>query len=77
MPMLLGEMQPDACGHQQSRGDEPKRYGIALQQDRECSAEERGHGKIRSGARRSKMTERKHKHHEADTVADEPDRQRW
>ena len=34
MPMMFSEVQPDACGHQQSRGDELDRNGITLQQDR-------------------------------------------
>ena len=34
MPMMFSEVQPDPCGHQQPRGDELQRNGIALQQDR-------------------------------------------
>ena len=34
MPVTLGEVQPDARGHQQPRGNELQRNSIALKQDR-------------------------------------------
>ena len=72
----LGEVKPDADGHQQSRPDKLCGDRVALQKDGEHCAEERRHRKIGARPCASKMTQRQHEKHEADAVTEEPDERR-
>lgn len=74
MPVALGEVQPNARGHQQPRGNELQRNRIALKQDRQYGTEEWTYREVSSRACGSEMAERNYKQDQAHTIADESDR---
>lgn len=58
MLVPLGEMQPHAKRHQRCRNPEENRRLLAQHDRSKGGAEERGHGKIGSGARCSEVPQR-------------------
>ena len=60
MFMMLGQMQPDACGHQQSRDCELCRQRFAERNHRAGSAKERCCREVRACARSTEAAQREH-----------------
>ena len=61
MFVMLGKMQPHAASHQAGGTPECRGSGFAKQSQCHGGADERGDGKIGSGARCSEPAQRKHK----------------
>jgi hypothetical protein len=50
VPVHLASQQPDGCRHQRSRHGEPRREGLAEDEDRADGAKERGEREVGAGA---------------------------
>ena len=72
--VALGEVEPDARCHQETRRHEPPRQLLREDQHREDGAEERRQREVGAGPRGSDLPERAHEEHEAHAIADEPER---
>ena len=71
--VALGEVQPDAERHEQAGRQQLPRHGVALEQHRDQSAEERRDRKIGAGARTAEMSQGEDEEHKACAIAHEAD----
>ena len=71
--MTFGEMQPDTEAHEPSRGQHPNGDRLSKRDDRGRRAEKRRCRKICARPRRTEMTQRINKQHEAHAISKEAD----
>ena len=73
VPMALGQVQPDAKRHQPRGAQKVDRHSIVHDENRNGSSDERRHGKVGAGPRRSDVAQRQHEKGQADSVTHKPD----
>ena len=69
MLVALGQVQPDAPGHQRRRNEQGQRDGLAKDGNRQGRPHKRRDRKIGTRARRPKMAQAQHKQREARAIA--------
>ncbi len=72
MLMVLRQMQPDACSHEDCRKNKTSRQRIAQEQYGDRCAHERGGREVSAGAGASNVAQGQNKQRQADAVANEP-----
>jgi hypothetical protein len=70
--MSLAQVQPDSESHQQPCAQQRYRDGLAENERKQCS-EERSDGKIRTGSRRTQVTQRNHEERKTRTIGQQAD----
>ena len=66
--VMLGDVQPDADGHERSGDEQLRAHRIRLQKDRGDSSEEWSDREIGARSRAAEMAQRQDEQHEADAV---------
>ena len=73
MRVALGQMEPEANGHQHAGSRELRRQRLAQQQNGKDRADERRQREIGPGARRAQVAQAQHEHDKADPDAEKAD----
>ena len=76
MGMVLGQMEPHACGHQGRRHPEAGTGGFCKCQNSNCSTDKRRCRKISACARRAQSPQCQHKQHKTQAITQKADQHR-